>query len=386
MKKYFLLALSAAALLNLTSCDETKKPNVDDPKTDNKGAIVVTPETLTMSIGDEERLQATTNPAPTNTVTFTWVSSDPAVASVSRGIVKAEGLGTAQIIVSANGYTADTCIVNVSNDAALDNYQLNSYGLFGTPTMMEGTEREIEMTSGATYKCQLGAINLYAWDNNITFVNGSGFGGAGFFFETQVLIWWIVEGEHEGSWVGNSTGFRIALNPQDTIALYSGKGGELVDVQKYGEFWDQFLLTTENTTDEEWQNLYTNYYNPSQTGAQIYRIDFDRQGAQSYNLGNVTTAHFDENENDELQYNITIDWYDYVNDDRLYGLLMDEAGENIVKPYDMRIITKEYTNIAAEDVPAEAPAYVIGNKARVHTNADYAVKQVNQALDKMYRK
>ena len=381
MKKYFLLALCAATLFGVTSCEQQEKPK---PGNENNGTIVVSPETLTLSIGQEERLQATIDPAPTTRVKFTWVSSDPAVATVTSGIVKAEGLGTAQVIVSAEGYTSDTCIVNVTNDAALDTYQFNNYGLFGDPTMLEGVVRDIETTTGKTYKCQAGTIYLFGWDNNVTFVNGTGFGGKGFFFETEVTIWWIVEGESAGYYIGSVDGFYIKPNPQDTLTLYSGKGGELVDVQKYGEFWDQYLLTTDETTAEEWDALYANYYNPSQTGTQICQVDFDNNWAQSYNLGNVTNAHFFENEADELQYALTIDWYDYVNDNRFYGLLIDETGENIVKPYDMRTIHKEYTNIV--EAPAEAPAYVIGNKARIHTDADYAVKQVQQALDKMYRK
>lgn len=356
-----------------------------------KGTIMVTPETLNMRIGDEERLQATIDPAPTTSVKLNWVSSDPAVATVLNGVVKTEGFGTAKIIVFADGYTADTCVVNVNNDAMLDNYQLSNYGIFGTPTMLEGTEREIEMTSGATYKCQLGYTNLYVWDNNITLVNGNGFSGKGYFFQTEVAILWIVEGDFAGYYVSNSDGFKIApANPQDTIP-YSGKSGELVDVQKYGEFWDQYLLTTENTTDEEWQNLYTNYYYASQTGTQIYQIDFDNDGAQSYNLGNVTAAHFNENEKDELQYSITIDWYDHVNDNRFYGLACEfDAGgyvTGIVKPYDMRTIHKEYTNIV--ETPAEAPAKkvakaaVLGNPERLHLDANYAVEQVNNMKAKV---
>ena len=56
-----------------------------------------------------------------------------------------------------------------------------------------------------------------------------------------------------------------------------------------------------------------------------------------------------------------IDWFDAVNQERLYGLLCEleetEDGEmqlkGIVEPYDMRTILKEYTNATMEE-PAEA--------------------------------
>lgn len=383
MKKYFLLALSAVALFGMTSCEKPEQPKPNE----NNGTIVVSPETLTLSVGQEERLQATTDPAPTAAIKFTWVSSNPAVATVTSGIVKAEGLGTAQIIVSAEGYTSDTCIVNVTNDAALDTYALGGFGLFGSPEMIPGTETDLELTKG-TYTCQAGYITLYAWDNNITFVDGTGFGGKGFFFETKVLVWWIIqEGPNQGYYVGNRDGFFIAPNPQDTLALYSGKGGELVDLQKYGQFWEGYLAATESTTEEEIQAL-VQLYSESQIGTQIFQLDFNEDGGQSYNLGNVTHGQLYENEANELQYSLTINWYDFVNENRFYGLSCEVDAEgyvtSIVKPYDMRTIHKEYTNIV--ETPTEAPAYVIGNKARIHTDADYAVKQVNQALDKMYRK
>ena len=388
MKKYFLLALCAATLFGVTSCEQQEKPK---PGNENNGTIVVSPETLTLSIGQEERLQATIDPAPTTSVKFTWVSSDPAVATVTSGIVKAEGLGTAQIIVSAEGYTSDTCIVNVTNDAALDTYALGGYGLFNKGSMIPNTIRGLDFTdkngNTVTYQCQLGYVNIYAWDNEITFVDGVGFGGNGFFFISQLPVYWIIEGPAEGSWVSFGTGFFIAPNPQDTLSPYFGKGGELVDLQKYGNFWEGYLAVTESTTEEEIQAL-AQLYSESETGTQIFMMDFNEDGGQSYDLGNVTAGRLYENEADELQYNLTIDWYDFVNEDRWFGLSAEFDAErkptSIVKPYDMRTIHKEYTNIV--EAPAEAPAYVIGNKARIHTDADYAVKQVQQALDKMYRK
>lgn len=384
-----MLALSAIAMVAFTSCEPTDNPggnnggNGDDTVV---SVVKVAPETLLMSVGQTEKLSATVTPAPTTAVTFVWTSDDEEVATVKNGIVTAVAPGTANIVVSAEGCTPDTCLVNVTNDAALDNYQLLSYGLFGSPEMIPGTEQDLKMTSGATYKCQLGYISMYAWDNNISFVNGTGFGGAGYFFVAEVPVFWITEGQHQGSYVGNSDGFYIAPNPQDTLAPYTALSGELTDLQSYGDFWKAVIDPATKEVTQEIADLYLN----SQVGTQIFHMDFEEED-QSWNLGNVAAAHMFENENDEFQYEITIDWYDFVNENRLYGLLcnVNDSGvvESLVEPYDMRTIKKDYTNVVAEDNGEENAGAMFVNNKHLYRDADYAVKQVNNLkMNALYRK
>ena len=143
------------------------------------------------------------------------------------------------------------------------------------------------------------------------------------------------------------------------------------------------------TTEEITQEIADLYLN-SQVGTQIFHMDFEEE-SQSWNLGNVAAAHMFENENDEFQYEITIDWYDFVNENRLYGLLcnVNDSGvvESLVEPYDMRTIKKDYTNVVAEDNGEEnAGAMFVGNK-HLYRDADYAVKQVNNMkMNALYRK
>ena len=384
-----MLALSAIAMVAFTSCEPINNPggnnggNGDDTVV---SVVKVAPETLLMSVGQTEKLSATVTPAPTTAVTFVWTSDDEEVATVKNGIVTAVAPGTANIVVSAEGCTPDTCLVNVTNDAALDNYQLLSYGLFGSPEMIPGTEQDLKMTSGATYKCQLGYISMYAWDNNISFVNGTGFGGAGYFFVADVPVFWITEGQHQGSYVGNSDGFYIAPNPQDTLAPYTALSGELTDLQSYGDFWKAVIDPATKEVTQEIADLYLN----SQVGTQIFHMDFEEED-QSWNLGNVAAAHMFENENDEFQYEITIDWYDFVNENRLYGLLcnVNDSGvvESLVEPYDMRTIKKDYTNVVAEDNGGENAGAMFVNNKHLYRDADYAVKKVNNLkMNALYRK
>ena len=65
----------------------------------------------------------------------------------------------------------------------------------------------------------------------------------------------------------------------------------------------------------------------------------------------------------EQLYHIKLEWYDFVNPGRWYGLACTQEenadGEleitSIVEPYDLRVIQKEYTNASIEEEqPAES--------------------------------
>ena len=87
--------------------------------------LTISKTELTMNVNTEELLTATTN--DDTAYTFTWSSSDDAVASVSGGLVMANGAGTATITVgcrkkgSATVLESKTCKVTVvNNHIALD--------------------------------------------------------------------------------------------------------------------------------------------------------------------------------------------------------------------------------------------------------------------------
>ena len=116
----------------------------------------------------------------------------------------------------------------------------------------------------------------------------------------------------------------------------------------------------EEPTEEEINAAYDLYY-AAQTGTQFFHIDFNT-GSQSYYYGNVSYLYLTEDrETSELYYDLKLEWYDHVNEGRWYGLLaeteINEEGKktatNIVKPYDMRVINKQYQNLPpAEEAPA----------------------------------
>lgn len=74
--------------------------------------IYLSETAVTLTVGQEKTLTATVTPEDAEDKTVTWSSSDPAVAEVKDGTVKAVKEGTAVITASANGKSA-TCEVTV---------------------------------------------------------------------------------------------------------------------------------------------------------------------------------------------------------------------------------------------------------------------------------
>ncbi len=95
----------------------TPEPTPTPTPTPVVNSIVLNRDDFTLSkIGEEFKLVATISPAGTN-AEITWVSEDPAVATVSEeGVVKAVNKGTTVVIASAGGITTE-CIVRVTASA-----------------------------------------------------------------------------------------------------------------------------------------------------------------------------------------------------------------------------------------------------------------------------
>lgn len=373
-KNLFILALCAISTCFFTGC---KDPNGEknDPETDIK--IELSQTTLSLSVGSSsERLIAKVTPAGTN-ATVVWSSDNEAVATVRSGIVTGVAEGTANI-TAAVGDVKAVCVVTVSNDAVLDNYVINDWGIFGQPQMIDGTERYVHFTSGDSAKCQLGLTSLYFWDNNLTYVNNSGFSGTGFIGFADMPIYWIIEGSEAGYYVGSANGFWI-----DTIsgsyAAYTAKAGALVDEQKYVEFFKQLSAYQKDTTVDVNVDLYSEAFE----GVQLCILYADNNFQESYSVANVKQANLDEvrdGNNTQKLYAAEIEWFDFFSADRFFGLKVtydDQNDFSVVEPYDLRRIVKTYTNVEASEVRAAEPQYVLGNPKRIHLNDKVADKQLS---------
>ena len=268
--------------------------------------------------------------------------------------------------------------------AVLDNFTISDYGLFGSkPNMIANSEKWVHLTNGDSLYCQLGTIYLRVWDEGLVYVNGKGFSGEGFHIIGEVPVYWVLEGEDAGKWIGNSNGFYIDTLGTKEYKPYTCKASD-IDIQMYGDFWKQFVAYSQDTTNAKPDgNLYTN----SQPGTNIVYYWPENNNATSWNRANVRYMNVkkvkDDVGNEELQYTIKVDWYDYFSDGYWNGLqvVTDETGETvvgIVEPYNMRLYSKEYTNMVdAESAPrkvkaqtSDEPQYVIGDQSRLHLGED----------------
>lgn len=374
MKKNLFVALCAmVSTVFFVGCD-TKG---NGPTTDEI-TITISPAEIKMGVGDTEKLNAIVKPSNAN-VTITWASDNEEVATVNNGIVTAKAAGTA-IITATAGKAEGKCTVVVSNDAALENFTIADYGLFGDVEYVDGSERYVQLTNGDSLLCKLGYISFICWSDGLVFTNGSGFSGSGIMFGADMPIYWVSEGEDAGKYIGSAGGFRVdTLN--NKIKPYTAEAGELLDVQKYGDYFKALIAYRKDTT----KGLDNNLYYDSQKGTQLYSYNADKK-TSTYNYGNVKKAVFQKGQEKGLQYSIAIEWYDFVNEDRFLGLKanFDEKGnlESIVEPYDMNLINKEYTNIVEEE---GGEAYFIGDQSHLHLGE---MPVLNRNMDNtiMYRK
>ena len=80
-------------------------------------SITLNRTTASLKVGQSVTLTATVNPSDATDKTVTWTSSNPSVATVENGIVKAIKVGSATITAKAGDKTA-TCIIHVVPSAS----------------------------------------------------------------------------------------------------------------------------------------------------------------------------------------------------------------------------------------------------------------------------
>ena len=405
MKKSLFFALIACVALVFVGCE----PPV--PPVDYTVKISATELIMDMENNKSAKLTAVITPTPATTYPLVWTSSNPEIATVNAsGIVEAVSLGKAVITVTINvpegdetvaSVTPATCVVEVTNDAVLNTFELGGYGLFDLGNPIAGTDTILKISVGEV-TCQLAPALYYVWDKGITMV-GNSLAGAGFIMPVETFSYVITDspnGAYNGYYI---SGFDIVV---DTLAsaeealaysskygVYAGPYGQLLDETMYGDAWDAILNFSEEPTEDEINAAYDLYY-ASQTGTPFFHLDLNT-GSQSYYYGNVSYLYLTEDrETADLYYALKLEWYDHVNIGRWFGLLaeteFDEEGNEvatgIVKPYDMRKINKEYYVLppAEEEEPTEVKA--IQPKKPIQLNAKQAELLKKSTIRSMYKK
>lgn len=404
MKKSLFFALIACVALVFVGCEPKVQP-VDY-------TIKISATELTMELGKSDKLTAVAVPTPAVAYPLVWTSSDTAVATVNAsGIVETVGLGTATITVTLNTPAEDatvgvvtpaTCVVNVTNDAVLNTFELGGYALFDLGNPIAGTDTLIKISVGEV-TCQLAPAFYYVWDKGITLVNNK-LAGAGFIMPVENYTYVITDspnGTYNGYYI---SGFDIVV---DTLAsaeealaysakngVYAAPYGQLLDVEMYGDAWDAIMNFSEEPTEDEINAAYDLYY-ASQTGTPFFHLDLNT-GSQSYYYGNVSYLYLTEDrETADLYYALRLEWYDHVNIGRWFGLLaeteFDEEGNEvitgIVKPYDMRKINKEYLVLPPVEEPEEETTEVVRQISKpIQLNAKQAELLKKSTIRSMYKK
>ena len=400
MKKSLFFALIACVALVFVGCEPKVQP-VDY-------TVKLSETELFVEKGATAKLTAVTMPAGAHA--FVWTSSDEAVATVNAsGIVTAVDFGTATITATLKVVEGDetvgqvtpaTCVVNVTNDAVLNTFELGGYALFDLGNPIAGTDTVLKISVGEV-TCQLAPALYYVWNKDIV-LSGNKLAGAGFLAPVETYTYVITDspnGTYNGYYI---SGFDIVVDDlEDALAyssdsaVYAGLSGKLLDVDTYGDAWDGIFAAGDAETEEEYMEqieaAYDLYY-AAQTGTQFFHVDFNT-GSQSYNYGNVSYLYLTEDrETGDLYYALKLEWYDHVNVGRWFGLLceseIDEEGKEvvtgIVKPYDMRTINKEYLVLppVEDEEPAEVKAIQPMKPIRLNAQQAELLKSTTRTMYK----
>ena len=315
------LFVLAAAVIALFGCKPTPEGGGggggDKPSETGKYTSISFKETeLNLGVDESAKLHLLWEPAEiTDAPVCEWASSNPEVATVDQnGTVI--GVATGETNITATfGELKAVCKVAVQD--AADLFAWGGMGLFGLGKEPLSEEYVLSFASGTSYKVQNYDGTYYVWDNNIEFVDGEGFSGAGYISIVHVPVAIITEGDYAGAYITWEINF---LNdyPQDSASVKPE--GYLPES---AEEWYQRLMDT----------TYVDYGNYTCTPIHYYDWDAEDGSGDYYFLGFIEKGWVGDYSNGFF-YQMNITWFD--NSQGLYGLKMEQDEEGMwdfVKPY-----------------------------------------------------
>lgn len=377
MKKIGFIAVALATVL-LVSCTPTPEP---EPTVNS---VTLDKTKLTLAVGAEEMLKATVDPAGT---AVAWASSDNAVAIVTGGgMVSAVAEGTAVITATAGEKTAE-CVVTVEADAFYNELSIADWGVYlpGDGKLIPGTDTILKLTIGEI-KCALTYIpQYYAWDENITFDNKSGFVGDGIVFVLQNVPMYVVNDENFPDYAGIGVDmgyFRVRpLAEGEVVPLVANSGN--IEAETYGD-WIQLLYSIDEETTEDEVDAVRTEAMANTTGALMF---FGEEWGYDVYMGAVNklfyqSAYTDKETGEEVPavFAADVTWANVTAEDRIYGFKVDmdvlenEQKIKLVTPYDYSTIDRVFDVNGVFDALEEAPAKVSARTPKL-MNSSYRLEK-----------
>ena len=338
MKKY--LIVLAAAVVALASCNKGGGGN-------KYTSLKFQESEVTLALGQESKLYLAWEPTSLEAPVCKWTSSDAEVVLVDQnGNVKAVSAGDAYITATlGEGESALKASCHVLVKSIYDLLAWSEMGVFDIDRKSPiGEPYEVQTSKGTKYTVQKYPALWYLWDENILFVNGEGFSGAGFFAEIETPIELITTGEHAGALWTTDILFTDA-SPADSAGVCPA--GALTDAEE----WLKFITDTTYKGDGSFK------------GAPIHYVDFNNEEQVSF-LGFIKNGWIGEYyysaEEIYYYYQMNITWLGGA-----YGLVWDEAAKDFAQPAKFAERNDQfYQFIPSND--AAAPAKAARNIMRVN--------------------
>lgn len=341
MKKY-LVVLAALAMVLVGCKDKDKDGGSEYTK------ISIKQSEITLAAGETYKLNLLYEPTTLDAPACTWSSSNAEVATVANGTVTAVAPGEATITAKLGELSA-ACKVIVKT--VYGAYEIEDYGVFGTEpdSVIAGTDTLINLPwAGGAFNCQLAFWPVLAWDGDLTYVSGSGFQGAGLLLYSTVPFYTIND-ENAGQDNGTPVGWG-SFNFKDVNGKARrnnvGQAGKM-DRDKYCEYMDSYiteLLAEGDGSNIKW-DLFPEAIDPN--SAIIFVADYTAEEPEweiDYGLVRALVKDMElvwDAEAEAFSYTATIDWFNNLDENHYFGLAFTKEG--VTKPYDLSIITEEYT-------------------------------------------
>lgn len=374
MKKYLFLAVAAVTAFAFTGCKENTPGGGEEPESGVK--ISVVEKNINVAVGEEVKIRTTITPAGT-TLKLVYTSSNPDVATVSSaGLVTGVATGEAQIVVSAEGATSDTCFVTVKD--AFDVLSWNGWALWDLDktTILSNDTLVTTLKTGETVHCVMIPGEFHIWDNGITYTEtaqGGTVSGAGEVIICNSPIYLITDSLDEYGanyyYLGTSTlQFVENFDMNDTAYAYCATTNAITGTADQHMIWLNDTLGVEEAAISGIDDTYILY------------IDYDNQKVSGYFTGLVGKSIFDGDENEAL-YKANISWFDPSNS--YYGLALNDSLTDFKDPLEFAELLPKYYEYLGEST-AETKYFKMAPPAAIRGDVKFDKKDI--PTDRLYMK